>query len=78
MDHQLEIFLKIHALKGEREQEMISLKEGSSLQPLRQGRISTAQIQKSRERNTGLHLHPLNSINKLECKLKHRVKLSII
>ena len=29
--------LKIHELKREREQERISLKDGSSLQPLRQG-----------------------------------------
>ena len=31
MDLQREIFLKIHALKREREQERLSLKEGSSL-----------------------------------------------
>ena len=33
---QREIFLKIHALKREREKQRLSLKEGSSLQPLRQ------------------------------------------
>ena len=37
MDLQREIFLMIHALKREREQERLSLKEGSSFQPLRQG-----------------------------------------
>ena len=58
---QREIFLKIHALKREREQQRISLTEGSSLQPLRQGSSSTEQLQQSRERKTGLHLHPLKS-----------------
>ena len=62
MDLQLEIFLKIHALKREREQERLSLKEGSNLQPLRKGRSLTAQLQQSRERKTGIHLHPLKSI----------------
>ena len=37
MDLQQEIFLKIHAMKRERDQERLSFKEGSSLQPLRQG-----------------------------------------
>ena len=46
MDLQREIFLKIHALKKEWEQERLSLKEGSSFQPLRQGSSSTAQLQK--------------------------------
>ena len=44
LDLQLEIFLKIHSHRREREQETISLKEGSSLQPLRQGRILTTQL----------------------------------
>ena len=62
IDLQLEIFLKIHALRREREQERLSLQEGSSFQPLRQGRSSTEQLKKSRERKTGMHLHPLKSI----------------
>ena len=45
MDLQLSIFLKFHLLKRVRYQERLSLKEGSSFQPLRQGRISIAQIQ---------------------------------
>ena len=47
MDLQREIFLKIHALKRERDKESLSLKEGSILRPLRQVRSSTAQLQKS-------------------------------
>ena len=42
----------------------IYLKEGSSLQPLSQGIILTAQLQQSRYMNTGIHLHPLKSIKK--------------
>ena len=45
MDLQRKIFLKVHALKRKREQESKFLKEGSSLQPLRQGGSSTSQIQ---------------------------------
>ena len=48
MDIQREIFLMINALKRERQQERLSLKYGSSLQPLRQGSISILQIQQSR------------------------------
>ena len=62
MDLQREICLKIHALNREWEQERLSLKEGSSFQPLMQGRILTTQIQQSRERKNGLNLHPLKSI----------------
>ena len=62
MDLQRETFLMIHALKREREKERLSLKEGSTLQPLRQISSSTAKLQQSRERKTGLHLHPLKSI----------------
>ena len=39
IDLQREMFLKINALNREWEQKSISLKEGSSLQPLRQGSI---------------------------------------
>ena len=62
MDIQRAIFLKVNSLKREREQERVSLKEDSSLNPLRKGIIPTAQIQKSRERKTGMHLHPLKII----------------
>ena len=62
MDLQREIFLKIQALKSERDQERIYFKEGSSLQPLRQGLSLIAQIQQSIERKTSLHLHPLRNI----------------
>ena len=62
MDLQREIFLKIHALKRERDKESLSLKEGSILRPLRQVRSLTAQLQKSIERKTGLHIHLLKSI----------------
>ena len=41
-------FLRIRALKREREQERLYLKEGSSLKPLRKIRSSTVQHQKSR------------------------------
>ena len=42
MDLQREIFLKVHALKRQRDHERISLEEGSSSQPLRQGISSIA------------------------------------
>ena len=45
MGLQREIFLKINALNRERDQERISLKKGSSFQPLRQGSSSTEYIQ---------------------------------
>ena len=48
MDLQREFVLNIHALKRGRDQERLSFKEGSSLQPLRQGSSSTAQLQQSR------------------------------
>ena len=57
-----EIILKINALKMERDQERLSLNEGSSLQPLSQGKFYTSHIQKYRDRKTGLNLHPLKSI----------------
>ena len=47
MDLQREIFLEIHVLKRERYQERLSLKKGSSFQPLRQGSSSTEQLQQS-------------------------------
>ena len=53
--------LKVYALKRERDQEILSLKEGSSLHPLRQGRSSKAHIKQSSERNTGLNLLPIKS-----------------
>ena len=62
MDLRLAIFFNIHALKRGLEQERLSLKGGSSFQPLRQGRSYTAQIQQSRERKTSLRLHSLKSI----------------
>ena len=62
IDLQRKIFLKIHALKRKREQERLSMKDGSSFHPLRHGRISPAQLHQSRDRKTALHLHPLNSI----------------
>ena len=62
MDPKREIFLKIHALRREREHESLSLKEGSSLQFLRQGRSFVAQLQQSSKNKTGLHLHPLKII----------------
>ena len=42
IDFQREIFLNVHAMKREREQERMSLKEGSSLRPMIQGISSTA------------------------------------
>ena len=62
---QEEMFLNIHALKREQDQERISLKEGSIFQTLSQGISSTAHIQKSRDRMTGLHLNVIKSIKKL-------------
>ena len=62
MDLQIEIYLNIHALNRKREQERIYLKEGSSLYPLRQGIIFSEQLQRYRERKTGLHIHTLKSI----------------
>ena len=47
---QCAIFLKDGSLKRERWQERMYLKEGSSLQPLRQGRSLTAQLQQNGER----------------------------
>ena len=55
-------FLKVHSLNMEWEQERLYLKEGSRLQPLRQGIILTAKIKQCRERKTGMYLHLLNSI----------------
>ena len=72
MDLQREIFLMIHALKMEQEQERISFQYSSSLQTPRQGHSLIAQLQHSIESNTGLHLHPLKEHHKLEGKLKHR------
>ena len=40
---------QVHELEVKQEQEMIPLKEDSSLQPLRQGRSLTAQLQYTRE-----------------------------
>ena len=58
MDIQLAIFLKVHSLNSEREQEMLSLKEGSSFQPLRQVRSSTSQLHQSRERKpVSIYIH---------------------
>ena len=48
MDIKLAIFFKFHSLKREREQESLSLKEGSILNPTIQGRSSTVQLQQSR------------------------------
>ena len=62
MDLQQEIFLKVHALKRERKHERLSLREGPSLQHLRQGRSLTEQLHHYRERKTGMNLHSLNSI----------------
>ena len=55
---------KVHALKRYWDQERLSLNEGSSLKPTRKGIISIEQLQQSREKNTGLHLHPLKIIKK--------------
>ena len=77
MDLQREICLMIHALKREWEQERLSLKEGSSLQPLGQGISLIEQLQQSTETKTGMHLHLLKEHQKLDGKLKHRVNLSI-
>ena len=52
-------FLKIHAMKKEQDRGRISLKEGSSLQPLRQGNFLTELLQQSTKRKTSIHLHPL-------------------
>ena len=41
--------LKFNSLKRERYQEMLYLKEDSSLQPLRQGRILTSNLQQTGE-----------------------------
>ena len=65
MDLQREIFLKVHALKRERDHDRISLEEGSSSQPLRQGISSMAQLRQSRDKKIGMHLHPLKSIQNL-------------
>ena len=73
MDLQREIFLMIHELKREHEQERLYLKEGSSLQPLRQGSSLTAQLHQPRDKNTGLNIHPLKYHQTLEGKMKHRV-----
>ena len=53
-------------MNRERDKERISLKEGLILQPLRQGRSPTSQLQHSRERKTGLHIHPLKSIENIK------------
>ena len=47
MDIQLAIFLKFNSLKRGQNQEILSLEEGSSLQPLRQGISLKAQLQKN-------------------------------
>ena len=44
MDLQREIFLKIHSLNREQDQERLSLKEDSCLQPLRQEMSPTENI----------------------------------
>ena len=62
IDIQREIFLKVQSLKREQDRERLSLKEGSSLLPLRQGRSLIAHIQLSIERDIGLHIHPLKNI----------------
>ena len=62
MDIQWAIFLKVNSMKREQDQDTLSFNEGPSVYPLRKGRSSTAQIWKSRERKTDLHLHPLKSI----------------
>ena len=49
MGFQGEIFLKVNSLNRERYEEMISLKEGSSFQPLMQGRSLTAYIHQNGE-----------------------------
>ena len=49
MGFQGEIFLKVNSLNRERYEEMISLKEGSSFQPLMQGRSMTAYIHQNGE-----------------------------
>ena len=73
LDLHREIFLKIHALKREQDQENISLKEGSSLYPLRQGQnfdITASADQREEERSA----YPFTQENqKLEGKLKHRL-----
>ena len=50
MDLQREIFLRIHSPNMKRDQKRIFLKEGSSLQPLRQVRSAKTQLQKTRDR----------------------------
>ena len=45
---QREVFLMIHALKREQDQEMLSLREVSSFHPLRKGSSSVAQVQNPR------------------------------
>ena len=64
MDLQREIFLKIHAMKRDRDQKRISFKEGSTLQV----RSLTSYIKQSRYRKTYLHIYPLNSINNWRIK----------
>ena len=51
MDIVLAISLKVHSLKKAREQESVSLKEGSSLHPMKQGRSLTSQLHHTREYN---------------------------
>ena len=65
-------------MKRECKQERLSLKEGSSFQPLRQGRILTAQLWQCRERNIDMHLHPLKIIKNWKGELNHRVKYRMI
>ena len=50
MDLQWEIFLKVNSLKREQNQKKLSLKEGSSFQPLRQGRILTEHLHQTGEK----------------------------
>ena len=64
MDLQRKIFLNIHAPKRERKQERLSLKQGSSFQPLRKGGSPISQLQQSIESKTGTYIHPLKSIKK--------------
>ena len=60
-----EIFFKINALKRGQDQERISLKEGTNLNPMRQGISLTAQIHHYIDRKAGLNHHPLKSINNI-------------
>ena len=62
MNLQLKILFNIRALKREQDQEILSFEEGLSLWPLGQGRILTAKIHITKEKNNGMHLYPLKII----------------